>query len=87
MSVKDTYKVKGQEASSGYVSFLGKKAEANSHIVEMMLELGAVVYVKTNIPQTVAVSGYLARPSLTFLLLDLYSHRRAIRITTSSGGH
>ncbi|KAK5047557.1 hypothetical protein LTR84_006654 [Exophiala bonariae] len=54
ISIKDTFKVKGQEASSGYVSFLGTKAESNSHLVEMLLELGAVVYVKTNIPQTVA---------------------------------
>ncbi|KEF53177.1 uncharacterized protein A1O9_10625 [Exophiala aquamarina CBS 119918] len=54
ISLKDTFNVKGHETSIGYVSFLGKKAEKNSHLVEILLELGAVLYVKTNLPQTVA---------------------------------
>ena len=44
--------MKGTEASIGYVSFLGEKSSANSALVEILLNLGAVLYVKTNIPQT-----------------------------------
>jgi Asp-tRNA(Asn)/Glu-tRNA(Gln) amidotransferase A subunit family amidase len=38
-------------------------SEKNSPLVDILLELGAVVYVKTNIPQTlmVSLSSYLAR--------------------------
>lgn len=42
----------GQEATIGYVSFLGKKSEKNSPLVDTLLNLGAVLYVKTNIPMT-----------------------------------
>ncbi|OAL30462.1 hypothetical protein AYO22_01660 [Fonsecaea multimorphosa] len=52
ISIKDSFQVVGTEASIGFVSFLGKKSKENSPIVDMLLNLGAVLYVKTNIPQT-----------------------------------
>ena len=50
VNLKDSFQVVGTEASIGYVSFLGKKSTENSPIVEILLSLGAVLYVKTNIP-------------------------------------
>ncbi|OCT53037.1 Acetamidase [Cladophialophora carrionii] len=52
ISLKDSFQVAGTEASIGFVSFLGKKSTENSPIVDMLLSLGAVLYVKTNIPMT-----------------------------------
>lgn len=57
ISIKDTFCVQGVQTTLGYVSFLGNPpAEASSALVKMLLDLGAVLYVKTNIPQTLMVS-------------------------------
>jgi amidase len=53
VSIKDSFCVEGFQSTVGYVSFLEKKpATSNSALVEMLLNLGAVLYVKTNVPQT-----------------------------------
>ncbi|KAH7553089.1 hypothetical protein BM1_08062 [Bipolaris maydis] len=53
ISVKDGFHVAGSDASIGFVSFLSRPlSEKNSPLVDILLELGAVIYVKTNLPQT-----------------------------------
>ncbi|RHZ65805.1 general amidase GmdB [Aspergillus thermomutatus] len=53
VSIKDSFCVEGIQSTVGYVSFLeNEPATSNSALVEMLLNLGAVLYVKTNIPQT-----------------------------------
>ncbi|KAL4739691.1 amidase signature domain-containing protein [Aspergillus similis] len=53
ISIKDTFQVKGVHTTVGYVSFLKNgPATENSAMVDLLLDLGAVLYVKTNIPQT-----------------------------------
>lgn len=53
ISLKDAFNVKGHETTVGYVSFIGKStAASNAPLVDILLDLGAVLYVKTNIPQT-----------------------------------
>ncbi|BCS27815.1 general amidase GmdB [Aspergillus puulaauensis] len=53
ISIKDSFCVEGIQSTVGYVSLLQKEPEShNSVLVEMLLDLGAVLYVKTNIPQT-----------------------------------
>ncbi|KAL4874631.1 amidase signature domain-containing protein [Aspergillus karnatakaensis] len=52
ISVKDGFNIKGYDSTSGYVSFIGRKAEANAPLVDILLESGAVIHVKTNIPLT-----------------------------------
>jgi amidase len=53
--------VKGKQSTVGYVEFIKHPAASeNSPLVEILLELGAVLYVKTNIPQTMMVSKVLA---------------------------
>lgn len=57
VSVKDSFQVKGKQSTVGYVEFLKiPAASENSALVDILLELGAVLYVKTNIPQTMMVS-------------------------------
>jgi Asp-tRNA(Asn)/Glu-tRNA(Gln) amidotransferase A subunit family amidase len=85
ISVKDGFQIAGTAATIGFVSFLDHAlSEKNSPLVEILLELGAVVYVKTNIPQTLMAS------TLSYRDLErnhrLMSHRRQTHITTSSGG-
>lgn len=42
-------------AVSGYVSWIGKVAERNASLTEILIESGAVLYVRTNVPQTLMV--------------------------------
>jgi Asp-tRNA(Asn)/Glu-tRNA(Gln) amidotransferase A subunit family amidase len=39
----------------GYVSWIGKVAERNASLTDILLECGAVLYVRTNVPQTLMV--------------------------------
>ena len=52
VSLKDTFKVKGYDASIGIASLAENPAKENSLLVDILLEQGAVIYCKTNIPQT-----------------------------------
>ncbi|KAG9244368.1 general amidase-like protein [Calycina marina] len=52
MSLKDTFKVKGYDASIGIASLAKNPAKENSLLVDILLEQGAVLYCKTGIPQT-----------------------------------
>lgn len=53
VSIKDSFCVEGIQSTVGYVSFLEHEpAKSNSALVDLLLDLGAVLYVKTNIPQT-----------------------------------
>ncbi|RWA07120.1 hypothetical protein EKO27_g7989 [Xylaria grammica] len=51
VSIKDTYQVEGVQATIGAVSNLGTTSKENSTLVDMLLDLGAVLYVKTNVSQ------------------------------------
>ncbi|KAJ3457389.1 hypothetical protein MRS44_014530 [Fusarium solani] len=53
ISLKDTFKVIGHDATAGYVAGLKLgPAKENSSLVDLLISAGAVLYVKTNIPQT-----------------------------------
>lgn len=52
VSLKDSFKVKGYDASIGIASLAEKPAVQNSLLVDILLEQGAVLYCKTNVPQT-----------------------------------
>lgn len=53
ISLKDSFNVKGQNATIAYVSFASRPPSTiNSAVVEIILAAGAVPYVKTNIPLT-----------------------------------
>ena len=52
ISLKDTFRVKGYDASIGVAAFCFQPAKVNSALVDLLLELGAVLFCKTNVPLT-----------------------------------
>ncbi|CAE7031818.1 hypothetical protein P3342_006703 [Pyrenophora teres f. teres] len=52
ISLKDSFKIRGYDASIGLAALCFKPAQENSTLVECLLRAGAVLYCKTNIPQT-----------------------------------
>jgi amidase len=80
VSIKDNFHYKGTEATIGMVSFLDEVSTENSPLVDILLKLGAVIYVKTNIPQTmmVCMPFSTSTPALTEVI-----HRPPILTTTS----
>ncbi|KAH0378985.1 general amidase-like protein, partial [Aureobasidium melanogenum] len=52
ISIKDSFKIIGKDASIGYASLCFKPAESNSALVVMLLQAGAVIHCKTNVPLT-----------------------------------
>src|SRR5579859_3732269 len=52
VSLKDSFKVKGYDATIGMLYFTNKLAEEESLLVESLRSLGAITYCKTNVPQS-----------------------------------
>ncbi|KZT10717.1 general amidase [Laetiporus sulphureus 93-53] len=52
VSLKDQLAIKGLETTMGYASWIGKYAENDAVLVEILYECGAVPFVRTNVPQT-----------------------------------
>jgi amidase len=52
ISLKDTFKVVGYDSSIGIASLANNPARKSSPLVDILLASGAVLYCKTNIPQT-----------------------------------
>ncbi|KAH8101474.1 general amidase [Cristinia sonorae] len=52
ISLKDQFCMKGLETIMGYASWIGQVSEVDSVLVEILYELGAVPFVRTNVPQT-----------------------------------
>jgi amidase len=55
ISLKDGFQVAGTQATLGLISLIDYCSDVNSPMVDVLLNLGAVLYVKTNIPQTLMV--------------------------------
>ncbi|KAL2812981.1 amidase signature domain-containing protein [Aspergillus granulosus] len=56
VSIKDNFNYKGTEATIGMIAFMDQVSAESSPLVDILLKLGAVVYVKTNVPQTMMTS-------------------------------
>lgn len=54
VSLKDTFKVRGYDTSTGIAALCFKPATENSTLVDCLLNAGAVLYCKTNVPQTLS---------------------------------
>ncbi|KAF5386540.1 hypothetical protein D9757_005888 [Collybiopsis confluens] len=52
ISLKDQFTIKGLETIMGYAGWIGKYAETDSVLVEILYDCGAVPFVRTNVPQT-----------------------------------
>ena len=53
ISLKDSFQVCGYDTSTGLGCYVGKPAGANSALAAMLIDLGAVLYCKTNLPQSI----------------------------------
>ncbi|KKP03942.1 hypothetical protein THAR02_03924 [Trichoderma harzianum] len=53
ISIKDTFQIQGHDTSTGLACYVDAPAKEHSAIAAMLLDLGAVLYCKTNVPQTV----------------------------------
>ena len=49
----DSFQISGYDISTGLACFVNEPAEEDSGTAAMLLELGAVLYCKTNLPQTI----------------------------------
>ncbi|KAI0761173.1 general amidase [Trametes elegans] len=52
ISLKDQFCIKGLETIMGYAGWIGRVADRDSVVVEILYECGAVPFVRTNVPQT-----------------------------------
>jgi amidase len=50
VSLKDNINIKGAPSTIGFVAYANEKEEKNSYLVDLLVELGAIIYVKTNVP-------------------------------------
>ncbi|KAF2152646.1 acetamidase [Myriangium duriaei CBS 260.36] len=56
VSLKDNFQVAGKDSTVGFVSWVGKPATTNSAMVDLLADLGAVAYVKTNVPTAMMIA-------------------------------
>ncbi|UJR17813.1 hypothetical protein I4U23_004712 [Adineta vaga] len=82
ISFKDQFNIKGVETAMGYVGYLGDIMEYNSILVDCILSLGAVVYVKTAAPQTIM----LPETRSNLLGVTINPRNRELSCGGSSGG-
>ncbi|KAK9449118.1 amidase signature domain-containing protein [Limtongia smithiae] len=55
VALKDSMNVEGEDSVVGIAAYIGQPEKENSVIVDILLQLGAVLYVKTNVPQSMMV--------------------------------
>lgn len=83
ISIKDPFNYTGVQSTLGMISYLDKPAATeNSPLVDTLLELGAILYCKTNIPQTMMTAD---SDNNTFGR-TLNPHRLSLGAGGSSGG-
>ncbi|RAK96810.1 putative general amidase [Aspergillus ibericus CBS 121593] len=83
ISLKDCFNIQGIPSTIGYTSFIAHgPVKNNAAVVQILLDLGAVLYVKTNVPQ-----GMLAGESHNYIFgRTLNPHRTNLSAGGSSGG-
>ncbi|KAF6797481.1 Acetamidase 4 [Colletotrichum musicola] len=83
ISLKDSFKVKGHHATVGYVEFLKRPPpDSNSAMVDLLLDAGAVLFCKTNVPQTMMT----ADSDNNVFGRTLNPHKTALTAGGSTGG-
>ncbi|ODQ54789.1 Acetamidase [Saitoella complicata NRRL Y-17804] len=82
VSLKDQFRVKGEQCAMGYVGWIGKKDEKDSVLTECLRSAGAVFYVKTTVPQSLMVGETLN--NITGRTVNPYN--RGLSCGGSSGG-
>ncbi|RFU27741.1 hypothetical protein B7463_g8596, partial [Scytalidium lignicola] len=57
ISLKDQFNVEGIPCSMGYVAAINRMPKRNSVLVQALLDAGAIVYVRTNLPQALMLGS------------------------------
>lgn len=58
ISLKDQFNVKGLDSTLGYVGRAFAPAASDALLVDVLRQLGAIIIAKTNLPQSIMVSGF-----------------------------
>lgn len=53
VSLKDSFQISGYDTSTGLGCYVDEPAKSNSALAAMLIDLGAVLYCKTNLPQSI----------------------------------
>lgn len=53
ISLKDSFQVLGHDTSTGLGCYVNEPAKENSSLAALLLDLGAILYCKTNLPQSI----------------------------------
>ncbi|CAI7572649.1 unnamed protein product [Penicillium glandicola] len=56
VSLKDNFNLIGYDSTIGFTSLVNKPATYNSTVVDLLIETGAVLYCKTNVPTAMMIS-------------------------------
>ncbi|PNS14323.1 Fatty-acid amide hydrolase 1 [Sphaceloma murrayae] len=56
ISLKDNFQLTGLDSTDGFASWIDQPASSNSALVDLLLSLGAVPYVKTNVPTAMMIA-------------------------------
>ncbi|KAL9091934.1 MAG: hypothetical protein Q9165_004686 [Trypethelium subeluteriae] len=56
VSIKDSFEIEGLDTTIGWLGLIDKPAKTNAAGVDILLSLGAVLYVKSNVPQSLMMS-------------------------------
>ena len=56
VSLKDNFQVEGVDSTVGFTRWVGQPATENSAMVDLLTSLGAVVYIKTNVPTAMMIA-------------------------------
>ncbi|EXJ87780.1 hypothetical protein A1O1_04707 [Capronia coronata CBS 617.96] len=78
ISIKDNFNVVGKDSTVGFVSWCNKPHQKNSVLVDLLKSLGAVIYVKTNVPTAMMMAETVNHTFGRTL--------NPLRLTTTPGG-
>ncbi len=56
ISLKDNFNIKGKDSTVGFTSLVDEPAEYNATLVDILEELGAIRYCKTNVPTAMMIA-------------------------------
>lgn len=82
ISLKDQFQIKGTECNVGIASWIGQISSENSVLVDILLDAGAVLHCRTNLPQGIMFAetdNYVYGPTTN-------PHKRTLTCGGSSGG-
>lgn len=75
ISIKDNFNIAGKGSSVGFVGLGNELLKSNSSLVDILIGLGAVLYVKTNVPTAMMIAE-----TVNNLFGRSVTHRNCVRL-------